>query len=670
MEAQFGSYQLIRPIGKGGMAEVFLARTQSAGGYPRLVAIKRLIGPYNADKQLVSMLGDEARLSVWLNHPNIVQIFDFGKVGRKYYIAMEYVDGCDLSRIIRRKGKKRGNALPLPTALYTVLQVAEALDFAHCRTDDKGKRLKIIHRDVSPHNVLLSREGGVKLADFGLARAEISVHRSHAGVIRGKFAYMPKEQAQGKTIDHRIDIFAAGVTLYEALTGVRPYSAQNLAQQLYQLEREIPPPSAHVPDLPSEIDELAMQALSPSAGQRYQSAEDLAGDLRHALAQLSTTSKEAKNLATIVANAAGPPNPQDIPQASLMEIAPVPTSLIGTELRAVQQSVARVPESRTSGRDASAPLSSVDTASGDDEPASEPADLDREAEDAPTEIDPPHKGPGVDRVAELASRSARRREAMRDENRPTRKSSGEPPASGPAALRVPGSIPSAPTGQHSYTELTSDSGAPALGHGGGRTVSTGEIPLARNPPTGSQPQLRPAQPTGVSAATLVTIALLAFSLGAVCGWLLRDMRAPRATPHPQQATPSPKAVQLPSAVSSPIAEDAGSQAAAPTADATVGAHAADLADRPPASEPAANGTAADGTQGTLSVASPRPASVLINGKRVGEAPLVLGRPPGPYRVRLLFKDDKQFSETRWVTVKRGAQVLVDFRDSAGAGRIE
>jgi serine/threonine protein kinase len=301
---QFGPYTLLKRLGRGGMAEVFLARTATPGAYSGFIAVKRLLGAFNADEQLVSMLADEARLSVWLHHPAIVQVFDFAVEDSTHYIAMEYVDGCDLSRLIRDRKTRQSRPLPLATAIYASLQIAEALEYAHCRSTPDGTQMNIIHRDVSPHNVLVSREGQVKLADFGLARASISVHHSQAGVIRGKFAYMPKEQAHGQHIDQRIDLFATGVTLYECLTGKRPYTSTNLAEQLYQLEQPIPPPSAHMPDVPAEIDELTMQALSPTPDGRYQTAGEMADDLSHALAKLSTPNQEAQQLAALVRNRA------------------------------------------------------------------------------------------------------------------------------------------------------------------------------------------------------------------------------------------------------------------------------------------------------------------------------------------------------------------------------
>jgi len=339
---QFGNYMLQRRLGRGGMAEVFLARARSLGGFEKLLAIKRLLPPYNIDKQIISMLADEARLSVWLNHPNIVQVLDFGRVWNTYYIAMEYVDGCDLCDLIRT-GQSPGRPLPLATALYVMSQVTDALDYAHRRRNRGGELLGIIHRDVSPHNVLISREGQVKLADFGLARASISVHTSHAGVIRGKFSYMPKEQARGKAIDHRIDLFAAGCTLYEALTGVKPYTSTTLPQQLYQLDQPIPPPSAHAPEIPEEIDDITMQAMSPDPDTRYASAEEMARDLRDALAKLSTLNQEAERLAGLVRSIVGAAAqvPEALPRMALEDLPIHEGSLIGDALEQVQGALPR-----------------------------------------------------------------------------------------------------------------------------------------------------------------------------------------------------------------------------------------------------------------------------------------------------------------------------------------
>jgi serine/threonine protein kinase len=367
----FGNYTLLRLLGKGGMAEVFLARARSIGGFEKLVAIKRLLPPFNIDNQILSMLADEARLSVWLTHPNIVQVLDFGKVGKTYYIAMEYVEGCDLCDLIRPDGQSPGRPLPLPTALYVMVQVAEALDFAHRRRNDKGETLGVIHRDVSPHNVLISTEGQVKLADFGLARASISVHHSHEGVIRGKFSYMPKEQAHGREIDQRIDLFAAGVTLYESLTGTKPYTSTTLPQQLYQLEQPVPPPSALIPDIPEEIDDLTLEAMSPDPEERYRTAEDLANDLRAALLKVSTFAQEERQLTALVKNSLASrgihPIHDALPHMSLADLPVTDDNLIGEELRMVRLTQHPVDEGFAPTRSAPGELHNLDDLAGLDD---------------------------------------------------------------------------------------------------------------------------------------------------------------------------------------------------------------------------------------------------------------------------------------------------------------
>ena len=343
----FGKYTLLGRLGKGGMAEVFLARAESMDGFEKLLAIKRLLAPYNRDKHIISMLADEARLSVWLSHPNIVQVLDFGRVRDTYYIAMEYVDGCDLCDLIRVPQGGTPRPLPLATALYVMAQVTDALSYAHGRRNPGGDPLGIIHRDVSPHNVLISGEGQVKLADFGLARASISTHMSTADVIRGKFSYMPREQAHGREIDHRIDIFAAGVTLYECLTGVKPYSSTTLAEQLYQLEQPVPPPSAQVGDIPVEVERICMRALQSNPEDRYQDAADMTEDLLEILDGFSTFNLEANSLSALVSNMVGqvPREFQRLPSMNLSDIPLADGSLIAEEVEAVRMAGVPSPES-------------------------------------------------------------------------------------------------------------------------------------------------------------------------------------------------------------------------------------------------------------------------------------------------------------------------------------
>jgi serine/threonine protein kinase len=276
---QFGKYELIERLGSGGMAEVFLARTASIAGFEKLLAIKRLLPFCTQDQETVDLLADEARITVKLSHPNIVQVFDFGRVEDTYYIAMEYVDGLDLKSLVR-VDELTSTPLRLDLALHLTNSILDALDFAHGRTDEHGVRLGIIHRDVSPHNVLLSRHGQIKLTDFGVARAAISIHVSRVGDIRGKFSYMPPEQVCGGEIDQRVDIFAAGAILYELLTGYQPYRSASANEQLQLLRHEVEPPSRYREDLPPELDAICLRALDKNPERRYASAGEFSAELR------------------------------------------------------------------------------------------------------------------------------------------------------------------------------------------------------------------------------------------------------------------------------------------------------------------------------------------------------------------------------------------------------
>ncbi|MBK8481986.1 MAG: protein kinase [Proteobacteria bacterium] len=356
-DKRLGPYRLIRLLGRGGMAEVYLATTEAVGGFRKRLAVKLLLPRFAADKELVALLADEARVSIWLNHPQIVQVFDFGRDGPSYYLALEYVDGCDLRALVRHargSSEARGRALPLPTALFVALRVLEALDHAHRRCDPRGRPLEIIHRDVSPHNILISRAGEVKLADFGLARAAISVHQTQSGIVRGKFAFMPPEQAHAQVIDQRIDLFAAGATLYQALTGIKPYTSVTLPQQLYQLARALPPPSTHAPGLPPEVDALTLRALALRADDRYPSAAAMVEDLARAL-ERHGGGDEQRRLAALVSSAA-PPSAEpdgDLPALSIADVRVPQQSLIGDAIVAAQHTLAAEPE--RSRRPASAP---------------------------------------------------------------------------------------------------------------------------------------------------------------------------------------------------------------------------------------------------------------------------------------------------------------------------
>jgi eukaryotic-like serine/threonine-protein kinase len=273
---QFGKYQLIRKIGTGGMAEVYLARTSVAQGLNKTLVIKKIHTAYARSRQFVAMFVDEAKIALGLNHPNIIQVFDFGAVGDTYFLAMEYVEGIDLLKLLQEAARARVR-LPYGISAYIVQQMVKGLDYAHRKTDEFGEPLGIVHRDISPQNVLLSWDGGVKIVDFGIARAR-DVHEE-AGVIKGKFAYMSPEQARGDAVDSRSDVFAAGIVLYE-LVCARPLFHGKGKEALDMVKSgSIPRPRDSAPELPESLERIILKALAFHRADRFQTARDLQHEL-------------------------------------------------------------------------------------------------------------------------------------------------------------------------------------------------------------------------------------------------------------------------------------------------------------------------------------------------------------------------------------------------------
>src|SRR5450755_3328143 len=215
-----GPYELVERVATGGMAEVYLARRAGPHGFQKVVAVKRILPQLAKDTDFVAMFVDEARVCARLSHPNIVQVFDFGEEGGELYMAMEYVDGTTGARLIRAAAAK-GEELPLDVCLHLALSVLRGLEYAHSARDEDGKPLSLVHRDVSPGNVLIDRSGAVKLTDFGIARAAVIERRTDAGQLKGKLGYMSPEQVVGRELDARSDLFTLGIVLAEMIT-LRP----------------------------------------------------------------------------------------------------------------------------------------------------------------------------------------------------------------------------------------------------------------------------------------------------------------------------------------------------------------------------------------------------------------------------------------------------------------
>jgi len=281
----FGKYYLLDRVAVGGMAEVYRAKTFGLEGSERVVALKRMLPMVSADKELVSMFIDEAKLAIQLNHPNICQVFDWGKVEDSYYLAMEYVSGCDLRTVfLRCKQQPVDNTptMPMAQACFVVMKLCEGLDYAHNKKDPLGHELGLVHRDVSPPNIMLSYEGEVKLIDFGVAKVQVERHaQTEAGVLKGKFAYMSPEQVQGGALDRRSDIFSVGIVLYELLTGERLFPVDNELSALEKIRNvEILPPTSYNRRIPEELERIVIKALSRAPGDRYQTAMELHADLQ------------------------------------------------------------------------------------------------------------------------------------------------------------------------------------------------------------------------------------------------------------------------------------------------------------------------------------------------------------------------------------------------------
>jgi TonB family protein len=277
---RFGQYELLERIASGGMAELFRARRSGVEGFQKIVAIKKIL-PHIADNdEFITMLADEAKVAAQLNHPNIVHIYDLGKIeSGGYFIAMEYVEGTDL-RTVLRSGRELGMSLPIPLAVYVASKVASALDYAHRRRDSRGEELRIVHRDVSPQNILISHEGEIKLCDFGIAKADRKVSRTESGSLKGKLQYMSPEQAWGKSIDHRSDLFSLGAVLHEMLTGERLFRGDSDMTVLELVRKaDVAPPSRINPDVPIALDQLVMKALAREPEDRYGTGSELLRDL-------------------------------------------------------------------------------------------------------------------------------------------------------------------------------------------------------------------------------------------------------------------------------------------------------------------------------------------------------------------------------------------------------
>ncbi len=272
MSQTLGKYELIKKLAVGGMGEVFLARMKGPVGFEKLVVVKTLLQHLREDQEFVNMFFDEARIAAVLNHPNIAQIYDLGEDKGEYFIAMEYVHGLSLRDVVVHALEK-GTPMPLALKCRVIADAAAALDFAHQAKTPSGQPLDLIHRDVSPQNILIGFNGVVKLIDFGVAKAANKLVRTATGIIKGKYAYMSPEQAYGKQLDGRSDVFGLGTVFWEILCTDRLFKRENETDTLQAVVgAEIHPPSMLVRAVPKSLDAVVLKALSREVPERYQSA--------------------------------------------------------------------------------------------------------------------------------------------------------------------------------------------------------------------------------------------------------------------------------------------------------------------------------------------------------------------------------------------------------------
>lgn len=290
---RLGRYELIELLGAGGMAEVFRARCRGPGGFQRTVVVKRILPANSRDPSFAQMFVAEAKLLGMLHHPNVIQAYDFGESAGTLFLVLEYVEGPSLGQTLSVL-RGAGRHMPVGVACQVARDICLALDHVHNLRDADGAPLNVVHRDVTPSNILLTATGAAKLLDFGVAKYRASQAGSQVGTIKGKPAYLAPETLEKQSIDHRGDIFSLGVVLYELLTAQPLFDGDNHQAIFYRLlNMEIPPPSRARRDIPGELDAIVLKALERDPGRRYQSAQEMARDLDELLVQQAFRSEDA-----------------------------------------------------------------------------------------------------------------------------------------------------------------------------------------------------------------------------------------------------------------------------------------------------------------------------------------------------------------------------------------
>lgn len=311
-------YRVVEKLESGGMAEVFRAESEGLQGFRKQVAIKRVLPHLSEKKKFIQMFLDEARLSAQLSHSNCVQVFDIGVGDNAYFIVMEFVDGANL-KAIAESIKKQGKEFPVAQAAFIAQEICKGLSYAHEFRDANGNELRIVHRDMSPPNVLITKYGEVKIVDFGLAKANSQLEKSEPGIIKGKFSYLSPEAALGQEVDLRTDVFAVGIILWELLSGQRLFLGDTDFQTVKKVQQAVVPSiSALNRRVPPELETIVNKALARDPTQRYQSARELGQDLNRFLYGLGQP-VSTWDIASLVVGAMRERQRKRVPQGSIID---------------------------------------------------------------------------------------------------------------------------------------------------------------------------------------------------------------------------------------------------------------------------------------------------------------------------------------------------------------
>ena len=261
---QFGKYVLTNKIAVGGMAEIFEAKLYGVSGFEKPMVVKQILPQYAGDADFIKMFINEAKIAVSLSHGNIVAIYELGRIEQTYFIAMEFVSGRDLAQVLEAAQQQKA-PFSVEHALFVTIEILKGLDYAHRRTDEFGKPAGVIHRDISPGNIMVSLSGDVKIADFGIAKVGRRLDETVAGIVKGTYGYMSPEQVSGLNVDHRTDIFGAGILLHEMLTGRRLFPAEDIVTATQQLKQAAPPPPSQFnANVSAELDSSCAQSTRES----------------------------------------------------------------------------------------------------------------------------------------------------------------------------------------------------------------------------------------------------------------------------------------------------------------------------------------------------------------------------------------------------------------------